>query len=299
MTRSRRDSHRDSLLQEPRLEIELTAVIGKPGRNIRVEDALQHVAGYTIANDISARDLGRRPEAAAGSPFSFDWTGQKCFDGACPIGPWIVPADDIPDPQNLSLKLWVNDVIKQDSNTSEMIFTLAEQIAQLSIGMTLYPGDLILTGTPAGVGQGRGRVPQGRRCGETGDCAYRDAQQPHRRNQPALRSASIARREPLIGGGNAQHRGAALGMLHLLRRQTNFFSMFAITLRARRDFCSFTPHAPVSPPGARLPPTFGRHTWHCLLCAELADHMQPFLDSKRVLKFPTEESVMWLESSRP
>jgi len=137
-------------------EIELTAVIGKPGKNIRVDDALEHVAGYTIANDISARDLGRRAEAAAGSPFSFDWTGQKCFDGACPLGPWIVPADDIPDPQNLSLKLWVNDVIKQDSNTSEMIFTLAEQIAQLSIGMTLYPGDLILTGTPAGVGQGRG-----------------------------------------------------------------------------------------------------------------------------------------------
>ena len=80
---------------------------------------------------------------------------QKSFDGACPVGPWIVPADDIPDPQNLAMKLWVNDVIKQDSNTAEMIFTLAEQIAQLSISMTLYPGDLILTGTPAGVGQGR------------------------------------------------------------------------------------------------------------------------------------------------
>jgi 2-keto-4-pentenoate hydratase/2-oxohepta-3-ene-1,7-dioic acid hydratase in catechol pathway len=72
------------------------------------------------------------------------------------MGPWIVPASDIGDPHNLGMKLWVNDVIKQDSNTSEMIFTLAEQIAQLSIGMTLYPGDLVLTGTPAGVGQGRG-----------------------------------------------------------------------------------------------------------------------------------------------
>jgi len=67
-----------------------------------------------------------------------------------------VPADEIPDPQNLSLKLWVNDVLKQDSNTRQMIFTLAEQIAHLSIGMTLYPGDVILTGTPAGVGAGRG-----------------------------------------------------------------------------------------------------------------------------------------------
>jgi 2-keto-4-pentenoate hydratase/2-oxohepta-3-ene-1,7-dioic acid hydratase in catechol pathway len=67
-----------------------------------------------------------------------------------------VPADDIPDPQDLFLKLWVNDVLKQDSNTAEMIFTLADQIAHLSRGMTLYPGDLILTGTPAGVGTGRG-----------------------------------------------------------------------------------------------------------------------------------------------
>ena len=137
-------------------EVELAAIIGTPGKNIRAEDALKHVAGYTIANDLSARELGRRAEAAAGSPFSFDWTMQKSFDGACPVGPWIVPADDIPDPQNLAMKLWVNDVIKQDSNTAEMIFTLAEQIAQLSISMTLYPGDLILTGTPAGVGQGRG-----------------------------------------------------------------------------------------------------------------------------------------------
>jgi 2-keto-4-pentenoate hydratase/2-oxohepta-3-ene-1,7-dioic acid hydratase in catechol pathway len=92
---------------------------------------------------------------ATGSAFHFDWVGQKCFDGSCPIGPWIVPADDIADPQNLKLKLWVNDVIKQDSNTSEMIFTLAEQIAHLSKNMTLYPGDVILTGTPAGVGAGR------------------------------------------------------------------------------------------------------------------------------------------------
>ena len=91
----------------------------------------------------------------ARSPFAHDWVSQKCFDGSCPLGPWIVPASDIPDPQNLALKLWVNDVIKQDSSTSEMIFTVAEQIAQLSRGMTLYPGDIILTGTPAGVGLAR------------------------------------------------------------------------------------------------------------------------------------------------
>ncbi len=137
-------------------EVELAAVIGTPARNIPVERALDCVAGYTCANDLSARDMSKRLEASEKSPFHFDWTGQKSFDGACPLGPWIVPADDIPDPQDLFLKLWVNDVLKQDSNTAEMIFTLADQIAHISRGMTLYPGDLILTGTPAGVGTGRG-----------------------------------------------------------------------------------------------------------------------------------------------
>jgi len=137
-------------------EVELAAVIGRETKKATVATALDYVAGYTVANDVSARDLARRSEAAEGSPFSFDWTGQKCFDGSCPLGPWIVPADDIADPQNLALKLWVNDVLKQDSNTNKMIFSLAEQIAHLSHGMTLYPGDIILTGTPAGVGAGRG-----------------------------------------------------------------------------------------------------------------------------------------------
>lgn len=137
-------------------EVELAAVIGRRAKNVPVERALDCVAGYTCANDLSARDLSKRKEASEKSPFHFDWTGQKSFDGACPLGPWIVPADDIPNPQDLFLKLWVNDVLKQDSNTSEMIFTLADQIAHLSRGMTLYPGDVILTGTPAGVGTGRG-----------------------------------------------------------------------------------------------------------------------------------------------
>jgi 2-keto-4-pentenoate hydratase/2-oxohepta-3-ene-1,7-dioic acid hydratase in catechol pathway len=81
-----------------------------------------------------------------------DWTKHKSFDGSCPLGPWIVPASDIPDPQKLGLKTWVNGVLKQDSNTAKMLFSTAEQIAQLSINMTLQPGDLILTGTPSGVG---------------------------------------------------------------------------------------------------------------------------------------------------
>jgi 2-keto-4-pentenoate hydratase/2-oxohepta-3-ene-1,7-dioic acid hydratase in catechol pathway len=136
-------------------EVELTAVIGKPARNVTVEHALDHVAGYTIANDLSARDLTKRAQVPDSSPFKFDWLGQKNFDDACPLGPWIVPAEDIPDPQNVGLKLWVNDVIKQDSHTSKMIFSLAEQIAHISSRLTLHPGDLVLTGTPAGVGLAR------------------------------------------------------------------------------------------------------------------------------------------------
>jgi len=137
-------------------EVELAAVIGRKAKDVKRDKALACVAGYTIANDLSARDRGRRASASDASPFCWDWTKHKTFDGSCPLGPWIVPASDIGDPQKLGLKLWVNGVLKQDSNTAEMIFTLAEQIEQLSAGMTLHPGDVILTGTPAGVGAGRG-----------------------------------------------------------------------------------------------------------------------------------------------
>jgi 2-keto-4-pentenoate hydratase/2-oxohepta-3-ene-1,7-dioic acid hydratase in catechol pathway len=136
-------------------EIELAAVIGRAAKNVPLEKALDHVAGYTIANDLSARDMGRRPHVPDTAPFKFDWVAHKNFDGSCPLGPWIVPSQDIPDPQKLGLKLWVNDVLKQDSNTSQMIFTLAEQIEHLSSRVTLQPGDVILTGTPAGVGAAR------------------------------------------------------------------------------------------------------------------------------------------------
>jgi len=136
-------------------EAELTAVIGRPARDVSIANALHYVAGYTLANDLSARDFTKRPHVSDTSPFKYDWLSQKCFDDACPVGPWIVPADAIADPQNVPIKLWVNDVIKQDSHTSKMIFTLAEQISHLSSRVTLQPGDLILTGTPAGVGLAR------------------------------------------------------------------------------------------------------------------------------------------------
>ncbi len=137
-------------------EAELGLVIGTQAKHVPLAKALDHVAFYTIGNDLSARDLTARPHIAVQSPFKYDWIGQKVFDGACPMGPWLVPAAEIGDPQSLAIKLWVNGVLKQDSNTSRMIFTAAEQIAHLSSRITLYPGDVVLTGTPSGVGAERG-----------------------------------------------------------------------------------------------------------------------------------------------
>src|SRR5207302_5833624 len=138
-------------------EVELVAVIGKAAKDIPAEKALDCVAGYTVANDLSARDAMRRDKNPPTSPFHYDWVSQKCFDGSCPLGPWIVPAGELRDPHRLGIRLWVNGELMQDSNTSKLIFDTAEQIAMLSSRVTLLPGDLVLTGTPAGVGMGRGR----------------------------------------------------------------------------------------------------------------------------------------------
>jgi len=138
-------------------EVELVAVVGATAKDVPVGEALACVAGYTIANDLSARDAMRRAGNPASSPFHYDWVSQKCFDGSCPLGPWIVPAGEIRDPHKLGIKLWVNGELMQDSHTSNLIFDTAEQIAMLSSRVTLHPGDLVLTGTPAGVGMGRGR----------------------------------------------------------------------------------------------------------------------------------------------
>lgn len=132
-------------------EVELAAVIGKTARNVSVQDALTHVAAYTVAIDFSARDHNRAPETF----YKLDWVAGKGHDTCCPLGPQLVPAAAIADPQNLALKLWVNGQLKQDGHTSQMIFSLAEQIATASRIMTLDPGDVLLTGTPAGVGAPR------------------------------------------------------------------------------------------------------------------------------------------------
>jgi 2-keto-4-pentenoate hydratase/2-oxohepta-3-ene-1,7-dioic acid hydratase in catechol pathway len=137
-------------------EAELGVVIGRTARNVAEADALDYVGGYLIGNDLSARDLSRRAGLPDTSSFKNDWMAHKSFDGACPLGPWITLARDVADPHNLKMVLDVNSVVKQDSNTGQMIFDIREQIADLSARMTLYPGDIILTGTPAGVGNGRG-----------------------------------------------------------------------------------------------------------------------------------------------
>lgn len=141
-------------------EVELAVVIGRRASRVKAADALDYVAGYTIANDLSARDFVTRPNIAPDSPFRFDWLSHKGFDGACPIGPWITPARYIGDPHALDLKLWVNDEPMQDSNTRYMIFDIGEQIEEISARATLHPGDVILTGTPSGVGMSRGRFLQ-------------------------------------------------------------------------------------------------------------------------------------------
>ncbi len=133
-------------------EAELGVVIGKPARNISEQDAFDHVAGYLIVNDLSARDLMKRE----GTPFGMDWVGQKCFEDAAPMGPWFTPAAYVAEPNNLPIKLWINGVLKQNSNTSRLVHNIAEQIVYLSQHFTLSPGDVIATGTPAGVGMPRG-----------------------------------------------------------------------------------------------------------------------------------------------
>jgi 2-keto-4-pentenoate hydratase/2-oxohepta-3-ene-1,7-dioic acid hydratase in catechol pathway len=127
-------------------EVELGVVIGRAAKGVTAADALDHVFGYLVANDVSARDWQRH------SP---TFTMGKSFDTHGPIGPWIVTADEIPDPQALALRCLVNGEIRQQSTTADMIFGVREQIEYLSTAFTLEPGDLLATGTPEGVGAAR------------------------------------------------------------------------------------------------------------------------------------------------
>lgn len=133
-------------------EVELAAVIGRRARHVSVQDALGHVAAYSIVNDVTARDMNVRSDY----PFKFDWFQGKCHDGFAPFGPCLVPAARIPDPQKVRMQLTVNGEPMQDGSAAEMIWKVNEQIAYLSTIVTLEPGDVIATGTPTGVGMGRG-----------------------------------------------------------------------------------------------------------------------------------------------
>jgi 2-keto-4-pentenoate hydratase/2-oxohepta-3-ene-1,7-dioic acid hydratase in catechol pathway len=141
-------------------EVELGVVIGSRGRKIEVEKALDHVFGYTVINDISARDLQSRHR---------QFFVGKSLDGSCPMGPWIVTRDELPDPQRLDLVCRVNGELKQQSNTRHQIFNVATTISILSQGMTLEPGDVIATGTPSGVGFAR-TPPEFLRPGDVVEC---------------------------------------------------------------------------------------------------------------------------------
>jgi 2-keto-4-pentenoate hydratase/2-oxohepta-3-ene-1,7-dioic acid hydratase in catechol pathway len=128
-------------------EVELCMVIGKRARSLTPGNAMDCVAGYTIAIDLSARDLQRNPRHLV----NFDLFAGKCFDGGCPIGPGIVPARYV-NPDDLKLRLWLNGELRQDSSTKQMIWSLTEQLVAISEFVTLEPGDIISTGTPAGTG---------------------------------------------------------------------------------------------------------------------------------------------------
>jgi 2-keto-4-pentenoate hydratase/2-oxohepta-3-ene-1,7-dioic acid hydratase in catechol pathway len=128
-------------------EVELAVVIGKGGRNISEADAADHVFGYTVLNDVSARDLQKTAHGG-------QWFKGKSLDGHAPMGPWLIPAADI-EPDNLRLSLRLNGAVKQDGSTKDMYFKIPRIIAELSRGLTLEPGDVIATGTPSGVGMGR------------------------------------------------------------------------------------------------------------------------------------------------
>jgi 2-keto-4-pentenoate hydratase/2-oxohepta-3-ene-1,7-dioic acid hydratase in catechol pathway len=127
-------------------EVELGMIIGKGGKDITEGDAMRHVFGYTVINDVTWRDLQRRHGG--------QWDKGKSLDGTCPMGPWIVTADSI-EPNNLRVTCRVNGVVKQDSNTKFLYFKLPRLIGDLSMGQTLEPGDVISTGTPEGVGFAR------------------------------------------------------------------------------------------------------------------------------------------------
>ena len=143
-------AHRENVIIDPAVsvavdyEAELAVIIGKTGRGIKPQDAFKHVWGYTIINDVTARDLQSKHS---------QWLIGKSQDTFCPMGPWAVTRDEV-DIDSSGIRCWVNDELRQESKLSLLIFDIPTIIATISAGVTLYPGDVIATGTPAGVGLG-------------------------------------------------------------------------------------------------------------------------------------------------
>jgi 2-keto-4-pentenoate hydratase/2-oxohepta-3-ene-1,7-dioic acid hydratase in catechol pathway len=151
-------------------EIELAVIIGRTTTCVTAAEAMDAIFGYTVINDISERrfNAGLEPRTVREFDPFFDWLMGKWFDGSAPLGPEIVTKDEIPDPHDLQMRLWVNDELMQDGHTSQMIFRVPETIAYISSVLTLEPGDIIATGTPDGVGiaQGLSLKPGDRMRGE-------------------------------------------------------------------------------------------------------------------------------------
>lgn len=145
-------------------EVELTIVIGKDAKRVQESDAMNYVFGYTVAHDVSARDWQLEPGKNGGQ-----WLIGKAMDGFCPLGPAIVMKEDINDPHNLGLRCRVNGVTKQDSNTNQLVHKTAAMVSFISRFMTLRPGDVILTGTPPGVGVFR-KPPEYLKKGDVVEC---------------------------------------------------------------------------------------------------------------------------------
>jgi len=152
-------AHSD-VVKELDYEVELAIIIGKKCKNVSKEDAESVIFGYTIANDISARDLQQE---------HIQWHKGKSLDTYCPMGPYIIHKSNINFPPNLKIKSYVNGELRQNGNTSQLIFDIPTIISDLTSGITLYPGDIILTGTPAGVGAGF-NPPRYLNSGDTVDC---------------------------------------------------------------------------------------------------------------------------------
>ena len=135
-------------------EAEIGVVIGRPAENVPLAEAMRCVAGYLNVNDLSAREYVKREGLP--NQIIHDWVGQKCFRDSCPMGPWLRPAEFVPDPYDLDIRLWVNGALKQNGSSRNMVYRIDEMIAYLSTRVTLRPGDVILTGCPAGVGASSG-----------------------------------------------------------------------------------------------------------------------------------------------